>query len=386
MKKYLDIVFFASYNNPLGTYFRWHNWAIALTKLGHKVRVITYDKSPSFEETKKEIDGIDYLIYPSVKGQGLFSHESHPWLILKALFKEFPKADVYHLFQPFPLSTYPAYFHRDKTKLLVYDWDDLWYGGILELDRPRKLFPDRFALHFINKTERKMPAKSDLVTVCGDYLKEKALGLGAKKVEIVYNGFWNDVVKIPRAQAREEFGLQKDAYYFGFMGRTIGEIEWCFDALLCSSENYRLALCGMSNEWESICPLHLRSRIDHLGFLKPSDAKKFGMAIDCGLLPLKDIPFNQSRFPIKFAEYLTLGAFVITSAIGEIAKLAPKYGGTKLAGKTREEWKQALKEHVSDIENGRLSDTVNEGLILQDLEWSNIGQRLERMYLENIKA
>ena len=65
-------------------------------------------------------------------------------------------------------------------------------------------------------------------------------------------------------------------------------------------------------------PEQVKNNIDYLGSLSPLDTRYFAAAIDLGLLPLMKTPFNESRFPIKFAEYLAANLPVLCSEVGGV--------------------------------------------------------------------
>ncbi len=382
----LKITFFTCFGFPHGTYFRWHNLAIGLLHLGHQVTVITLD-APAFKATKTEIrDGITYRLIPTTPLlQRIFRVHLDPITLLRTIRSSPPKSDVYHVFQPFPSSCLPALIHRRNARCLIYDWDDLWVGGLW----PKiPLFPLRkgWVPRAVKLMEHRMPGWSDAVTTCGSYLAEEAQRRGAHSVEIIHNGFWPDQAYPTKADARRELGLHPDAFYFGLMGRTQTELEWCVDALrteTASDTAPRLALCGMSEAAVDALPGQFRSRIDYCGELSPEQARSFARALDCGLLPLEDTPFNQSRFPIKFADYLAAGAHVITSDIGEIARLGQDHPNVTLAGTTRDQWKSCLTQ--TDLPKRLASRPPPSSPTLDaSFDWLQLASTLETFYRKTL--
>ncbi|MGL1236461.1 hypothetical protein ACSTKT_24015, partial [Vibrio parahaemolyticus] len=63
------------------------------------------------------------------------------------------------------------------------------------------------------------------------------------------------------------------------------------------------------------------NRIIYLGEVSATDAREIAAAVDLGLIPLENSLFNQSRFPIKFFDFLTVGTPIYISDVGEIAKI-----------------------------------------------------------------
>jgi glycosyltransferase involved in cell wall biosynthesis len=293
--------------------------------------------------------------------------------------------DVIHIFQPFPHSCLPALFHRDLASVLIYDWDDLWWGGVF---RATQKCHWRWSLtrSVIRRLEARLPAGADAVTTCSAYLRDAARIRGAAAVEVVHNGYWPAPPASSKPAARQALGLDPQAFYFGFMGRTLDEFSWCLDALAArppEERTVRFAFCGMPPDSLDAVPAGMRSQIDYLGQLTPAQTRIFACAIDCGLLPLLDNDFNQSRFPIKFAEYLAGGAHVLASAVGEFASIAQNLPGVTLAGTTRDSWQQTL----ASSDWGRLTapfSVGSESLLAQKLGWPALARQLQDFYLARL--
>lgn len=382
----LKIAFFAPMALPQGTYFRWHNLAIGLQQLGHQVTVHAIDV-PRLGRTRREIrDGVEYVLVPGIRGMGrLIDAPLNPIPLLRSLRHAPEPVDVIHIFQPFPHSCLPALFHRDLASVLVYDWDDLWWGGI---------FPESEKCHWrwaltrgiVRRLEARLPAAADAVTTCSAYLRDAAVAKGVTSVEVIHNGYWPVPPVSCKAAARESLGLDPQAFYFGFMGRTVGEFPWCLDVFAArppEGRPIRFALCGMPPDSLDSVPAGLRSRIDYLGQLTPAQTRIFACAIDCGLLPLLDNAFNQSRFPIKFAEYLAGGAHVLASAVGEFASIAPHLPGVTLAGTTRDSWRDTL----ASSDWGRLTapfSAGSESVLAEKLGWPALARQLQDFYLARL--
>lgn len=331
MQKKLTIHFFVQSVQIQGTYFRFHNWALGLAALGHHVKVFgaSYDKG---DKSRIEwVDGIEYDItacyFPF---QHFFGHYQHPVSMLKRLFKKHPPCDVAHVFQPNLSAFVPWYFNKKKAKQNVYDWDDLWTDGVRKKGHT---FHNKWYYAQAKYLEKKGPACCDYITTCSNFLSAKAYNLGGRKTEILYNGYWHYVPN-DKVKSRANMNLQPEAFYIGFMGRTDNEISWCFNLLRHVAVQYpmvRLALCGMSKVVLDNIEEPLKSRIDYLGALPPLATRDFASANDIGLLPLEDNLFNQSRFPIKFAEYLAANTPVLCTDVGECAELAHQFPFIKIS-------------------------------------------------------
>jgi len=381
LNKKLTIHFFVQSVHTQGTYFRYHNFAIGLHNAGHTVRVFgaTYLKNEKSEIQVR--DGIEYHItacyFPL---QALFGQWGHPLAALKRIFKKYPACDVSHVFQPHLSALLPWRLHRRKAKLNVYDWDDLWTDGLMKKGTS---FLGRWSYNQIKSIERIAPKLAQLTTVCSRFLEEKSITNGAVKTSIIYNGFWPAPLNT-REESRRKMQFEEGVLYIGFMGRTVDEIKWCFallESAIASFPTVRMALCGMPAEVLSDIAEPLRSRIDYKGIMPPIETRDFANAIDMGLLPLEDNLFNQSRFPIKFAEYLAVGTPVSCTNVGECANIAKEYPFVKISGTAVSDWVESTKQMLQQIIDNQLIP-VDKQKIEEKLSWVNITKGLEEEYLQ----
>lgn len=340
----MRIRFFTTASHTQGTYFRWQNLAIGLQRLGHEVSVTAIGPPARAVESTTRDDIPYHLIPSSPLGLRFLGPGSDPVAALRTLIPGPEPADLFHIFQPFPLSCLGPWFHRHRAKALVFDWDDLWWQGLLAAP-PAALTRAGIAARITRSLEHCMPRRTSLVTTCSGYLANLARERGASATRVIHNGYWPGLDYPGFSASRQRLGLDPDAFYFGFMGRTVSEFEWCLDPLALDSLHnrpVRLALCGMSADLLVALSPAQRARVDYLGQLTPDQTRLFANAIDCGLLPLEDTAFNQSRFPIKFAEYLAAGAHVVASAVGECAALARQIPAVTLVGTDRPSWSAAF--------------------------------------------
>ena len=340
----MRIRFFTAASHAQGTYFRWQNLAIGLQRLGHDISVTAIGApGGTVEDTFR--DTIPYNLIPgSHIGLRLLSAPYDPIATMRTVLPGPETADVFHLFQPFPHSCLAPWIHRHRCRALVYDWDDLWWRGLIH-PPPPALSRAGIGARLTSWLEHRMPRRARLVTTCSGYLADLAHDRGASATHVIHNGYWPSLDYPGSPASRQRLGLDPAAFYFGFMGRTVNEFEWCLAPLALDSLHgrpVRLALCGMSADLLAALSPAQRARVDYLGQLTPDQTRLFANAIDCGLLPLEDTAFNQSRFPIKFAEYLAAGAHVVASAVGECAALARQIPAVTLTGTDRPSWSAAF--------------------------------------------
>ncbi|HWA33332.1 MAG TPA: glycosyltransferase family 4 protein [Cyclobacteriaceae bacterium] len=381
----LKIHFFVQSVNIVGTYFRFHNLAIGLIKRGHEVIVFGCDNDPKNIYHEEFRDGVPYRIWPGSKGQTYFGQWNHPKVVAERYFAKPEACDVAHLFQPFYSGAAPWLRLRKKgmTGLLVYDWDDLWEGG-LGGALPQNLVMRFWEPILRNNIERHYPKTADVTTCCSEFLCQYARDRGAGVVEKIYNGFW-PYERPDKIEARKSLNLRADAIYAGFMGRTMSGVPWiirAFENVLPKAPALRLAICGMPDGIIGDLPSSIRDRVDNLGVLSPLVAKRFSAALDVGLLPLENTLFNQSRFPIKFAEYMACGTPIIASTVGECAVIGADMDWVVKAGKDEHSWTTAFLHWSLSPEK---IAPVNEQKIAEVLHWDGIVRRLEDLYYQNLR-
>jgi len=375
----LKIHFFVQFVHEQGTYFRFHNLGAALARRGHEVEVFGCDNIPSNPKRTETRDGVVYHIRPSFRGQGWFHPFNHPLNALYQIPAAMHRCDIAHLFQPF-LTAAPAWMLA-RAKAKFYDWDDLWFGGMMS-DNPTS-FSARYFRGITGCLEKWLPRAADHVTTCSRFLSDLATSRGAKTTTVIHNGFNRPEGPAMTPQfARHSLGLKQDAFYLGFMGRTLKELDWCFDLLQASMDehpNLRLALCGP--DIGVLDDLHpdISARIDHLGSIPAGKIPAFASAIDLGLLPLEDSPFNRSRFPIKFAEYMLGETPVLASEVGECAELGRSMPWVTLSGIGKDSWISVGQEAIRSILNGRYPRVALDEL-LGIFTWDAIASTLERQY------
>jgi glycosyltransferase involved in cell wall biosynthesis len=382
----LKIVFLTGDSAEKGTYLRWHNIARGLVDAGHTVSVFCIDFTDGAVTRKEVRDKILYNIIKCSKGKSLFGTVNHPLTSLRRIFVDFPPCDIVHVFQPF-LSVYlPWKFKiRNRAAITFFDWDDLWVDDLRK--KSKKGFRGNWD-HAINAYfEKKIPASGKYMTVCSTFLKNLALQRGASEVDIVPNGCWEYEVPA-KSLSREKLGLQQDALYMGFMGRTGFELHWCFDAFAeCIQQEIpiRFALCGPAKEELNGIPPEVLKHIDYLGDLTPLDTRYFAAAMDLGLLPLMKTEFNESRFPIKFAEYMAANLPVLCSEVGQIHEYGKNYPWVIKAGINQEEWTAAFIKAAKMLVKKEMP-AVDRKTILDTFSWKGISNQVEHIYLKKVNT
>lgn len=374
----MKIAFFVQYCHEAGTYFRWHNLAKGLVLNGHEVHVYAGDFNYKASKRNEIRDGVEYRITPSLITSRIFGNPSDP---ISGLYRSFQKVDkdydTYHLFQPFLQAYLPWYFLKIRRKAkFFFDWDDLWTGGLFKAPQS---FRDWYTFKLVAFLERNIPTQAICTTVCSEYLKNR-LSRSSNK-NIVYNGFWPNLDDA-KIVAHTIFIKDPNTFYLGYIGKTAAELDWIIEAaklILPKNLRVKFIIVGPAKSQIVYSELLTIQNMQYLGEVSPSEAKLIASLIDIGLLPLEDTLFNQSRFPIKFFDYLAAGTPVYYSVVGELKIIGNKLNFTYQGGNTKEEWIQGLLQLVVN-KMGTSKPIVDMQELSSIYSWPAISKQLEKIY------
>jgi len=340
------------------------------------VVVLSQDRTLRGWQRTEQRGGVEYHVAGSFPGNSYIEYSHSPLNLLRFQAHRANDADVYHLFQPFANSSL-YWLRMQKTRpgaVFVWDWDDLWAGGLLL----RRNLHYRVMKYF----EKALPRKADGVTVCSRFLAERAEANGAKSVRKIWNGY-TPCTPVERSVVRAEFGLPPESLLLLFMGWTPGETGWIFQAYReIRARNWPVELVWLGVPPDKVSGINVLggAPLHFLGSRPRSEAMRVAQACDIGLLPLADTLFNQSRLPMKFADYVGAGLSVCCSAVGEIVELArhaPEQARLTQTG--QDAWARGLFDLV---ERQLVFGRKRTWAAVPALEWSGISEELERYYLE----
>ena len=174
----LRIQFFVNFSHPAGTYFRFHNLAIGLTRLGHQVTVFAADLDHRARSRREVRDGVSYEIIPETILIRATGSHCDPIGWARRYARRYPPCDVAHLFQPFPNAA--AAWLRAACRVRFYDWDDLWSGGLLTGPVARRR--EHWSRMMVRLMESQLPRWADHVTAISGFLADLARERGARAV------------------------------------------------------------------------------------------------------------------------------------------------------------------------------------------------------------
>lgn len=381
----MRIAFFVQYNHQVGTYFRWHNMAKALQILGHEVDIYAGDHNWKQTVRLELRDGISYSIIPAFPTVRVFYAPNDFFSAFRWLF-HIPKKeyDIYHLYQPFLHASvlWNKLRVQKKNAVFVFDWDDLWTGGLFQ--KPKDI-RTRYMMWVTRWLESILPNKAAGITVCSQFLQAR-LPIN-KKSKIIHNGFWPK--QTPNKNSlRLKWGLHDDIIYLAYIGKTADELDWVIDAHAYVqnkfSKKVHLCVAGppkdyvyhLINDIGSITS----STIHYYGNLSVTDAADLAAAVDLGLIPLDNNAFNQSRFPVKFLDFLSVGTPVYLSKVGEIGEIGSNLSGVFLGTPSKLEWVNGLLPVLEAIFSGKVVNVNVDQL--NELTWVALAEKQAAFYKE----
>lgn len=306
-----------------GTYLRAYELARALTKLGHEVTLLASSVHVRRKSTIHIQDGIqiievsDFINGPTRSGWDIGNVISRIKLIKPLNF------DLVHGFESRPTVIYPALKQQKRGVPLFLDWAD-WFGsgGSIE-ERPNPLvrmllrpFEDYFETHF-----RKTPIGT---TVICKTLAQRAINLGVSVDDICLlpNGFdvegWNP---ISIQQARSKVNLDHTNFLVGYLGSFFPNdanlVVRTIDHLMTIDQEINILHVGQSNYFLKH-QVKNKQAIIETGPVSFHKMQTYLSACDVLLLPFKNSPANNGRFPLKFSNYLACGRPIIATHVGDI--------------------------------------------------------------------
>jgi len=376
----MRFAFFVQYCHEAGTYYRWHNLAKAMVLNGHDVDVYAGDFNYRAKKRVEFRDGVRYMITPSLITSRIFGNPSDPFTAFyRSLQKTDGIYDVYHLFQPFLQAFLPWHFLKLRRKaIFLYDWDDLWAGGLFGA---AKSFREKYTHAVVGYLETKLPTVSGANTLCSSFLKEKQHT--TKPTFLLYNGFWSKHYLEGKQVIREKLGFHPQTFYLAYIGKTAAELNWIYEAvkkLSITEIDFKLVIAGPPETQIRSIGLSEMPFVQYLGEISSTAAIELSRAVDLGLMPLEDNAFNQSRFPIKFFDFLSAGTPIYFSGVGEVDNIAINIVGAIKGTSSKASWSENLVKVVKSLIDTPV--TVDIEHLEKKYSWISIADELVQFYAE----
>lgn len=329
----------------LGTYFRAYNWAKYLVRRGYEITIACLSNNQRFKSKIYYDDGIRILETPNfLDGSWLMARFSgiQGWgaldiiIRLREIFRT--RYDIIHTFEHHPNVSVPVYLAPKKQlPILISDWcDNYGKGGFRDYYQYRLDylyrnigFPLRRLMDFI---ERDLRVKSQGITVISKFLFQRAINMGIdrNKIFLIRGGVDIDKIKpYCKEIAKEKLGINKEHKILAFLGSHQADLDFALDALalaLRDVPDIYFLIIGKNNDKvrKKAAELNMTNRLIQAGWCLNRQLPWYLSAADAFLLPMRDNPINQARWPNKIGEYLAAGRPTICTRCGDVAELIEK--------------------------------------------------------------
>lgn len=313
-----------------GTYWRAFHFSRILARRGHQVALVAMSPRARLHLRERAVDGMWLVETPDLLPGSLRSGwdvwdtcRRIGWLMGRSF-------DVVHAVEARPVVLLPALVAQRRGAKLVMDWCD-WFGkgGSVE-ERPNRLV--RAVLRPVETyLENHFRTRADGTLVINPFLRDRAIRLGVnpESILVLRNGSDASVSPPERLTARRAMGLPLWAPLIGYVGniytRDAELMASAFNRVRQTVSDARLVLVGYFNR--NIEPLlDDPSAIIRTGWVTLDQVYQYLAACDVCWLPLRDSGANRGRWPGKLNDYMTLGRPVVSTGVGELAELIPRYG------------------------------------------------------------
>lgn len=327
-----------------GTFYRAFPWAVFLAERGHDVTVVCTSAKHRFRRTVSVERRVRIIETPALlDGRYVMSRLSglHGWspLDIAARCREIRtgRYDIVHVFEHHMHVSLPVYLVRRKyIPVLVADWCDHYGRGGLKGDEysPYRLrglykligFPFRRWTEYLEGALRR---RADAVTVISSYLRQRAISKGVPEEKIHLITGSAEVERIrpqPSGPARAKLGLDETLRYALFFGAGQFDLDFSLEAFALAVQqrpDIRFIILGRKDAGvtRKAAELQLSDKIIQTGWTAEDQLNDWLACADVCLLPMKDHPVNQARWPNKIGFYMAAGRPTVAPAVGDVGRL-----------------------------------------------------------------
>jgi teichuronic acid biosynthesis glycosyltransferase TuaH len=163
------------------------------------------------------------------------------------------------------------------------------------------------------RQEIRVVGRADVVAAVSPRLAERWAGFGASPV-VIPNGCWP--IKVGERTALPEL-TDLPQPVVGLIGQLSDRIDLSVLTAIADAGLSLLIVGPLDPRWEQqrFKELVNRSHVHYAGPVPADAVPSYLAAIDIGITPYRDTPFNRASFPLKTLEYLGAGVPVVSSDI-----------------------------------------------------------------------
>jgi glycosyltransferase involved in cell wall biosynthesis len=332
-----------------GTFYRAFPWAVFLASRGHVVTILCTSAKHRFRKTVSMDHGVRIIETPALfDGRRIMARLSgmHGWgpLDIATRCKEIRTGhyDIVHTFEHHMHVSLPVYLAgRKRVPVLVSDWCDHYGRDGLPGDeyspyRLRRLYnpiglPFRIWTEYLEGALRR---RADAVTVISSYLRERALSQGVpkEKIHLIRGSAEIELVQPqPACEARKKLGLDENLHYSLFFGASQFDLYLSLEAFAQVAQkrpDARVVVlgrkdCGVAHK---AAELGIDGQIIQTGWVADDQLSDWLACADVCLLPMKNHPVNEARWPNKIGFYMAAGRPTVATGIGDAGRLIAEHG------------------------------------------------------------
>jgi teichuronic acid biosynthesis glycosyltransferase TuaH len=167
--------------------------------------------------------------------------------------------------------------------------------------------------HYQLRQEIRAVGRADVVAAVSPQLAERWAGFGANPV-VIPNGCWP--IKVGERAALPEL-KELSQPVVGLIGQLSDRIDLSVLNAIADAGFSLLIVGPLDPRWEQqrFKELVNRSHVHYTGPVPAEAVPSYLAAIDIGITPYRDTPFNRASFPLKTLEYLGAGVPVVSTDI-----------------------------------------------------------------------
>lgn len=170
------------------------------------------------------------------------------------------------------------------------------------------------SIHRLQALERKAVTQADVVTTLSPLLAQRWSALRGAPVPLIPNGC---TPLIASTRLLPQIIKELPRPVVGLVGRLNARLGMDFVEAVADA-GFSLLLVGPhDSRWEPrrFSELIARPRVHYVGRVPEEEAPAYIAAIDVGITPYMDSPFNRASFPLKTLDYLSAGRPAVSTAL-----------------------------------------------------------------------
>lgn len=349
-----------------GARVRCYNFARALRRHGIDTEVFSFadDLGAKYGEEEYEMSFLDKIRYNIQAFKILLKKEKDAIFFIQRL--------NYHALAPFLVSLV-------KKNRFIFDCDD-W--NIRE--NPVEYF-GFFPSSKMEYLTRKISKRADACVAASTFLKDYLCRFN-KKIYYIPTGVDTSFFE-PRNNSNNGSKIIFSwigTLYHRDMYENIKFILRCFSEVADRHDNVSMYLAGAGKYFcelkKEICNIKNGNKVLLNDWLSPDKIPDYLAAIDIGLLPLiQETKFNKSKSPTKLFEYMAMAKPVISSSIGEAARIITD-GRDGFLANTKEEMIEKMERLVGDVKLRRDMGMNARNTVEKYYSLDVIGERLFEIF------